>query len=110
GDSSRPRANTSIQVALLGGRLETSLGPLAGVAYPPLAFTHDYVCFLNSIPGTTSYQLSGPAVLVADGKVKAIKGNRQAPSTLVEGQMQAGALFGDIRQAAAGCIAGRRGQ
>jgi hypothetical protein len=110
GDKSRPRANTSIQVALLGGQLDTSLGRLAVVGDPPLALNQTYVLFLKLIPGTTSYQLSGPAVLVADGKVKAIKGTRQAPSTLINGEIQADALVGDIRRAARGCLAAGGGQ
>lgn len=101
----QPTGNTTVEVSLRGGTIQTPNGPIEVRNEQPLDLGDRYLLFLKRIPKTSSFELSGPHFTVGSLAPRA-RSRHELPNPLVTDDKTTNTFLADLRAAASRCQKG----
>jgi hypothetical protein len=98
----QPTSDTTVEVSLRGGTIQTPSGPIEVKNEQPLDLGDRSLLFLKRIPKTSSFELSGPHFTIAGGTPR-VRSRHELPAILASGGRSTNAVLEELRAAAAKC-------
>jgi hypothetical protein len=101
----QPAGNTTVEVSLRGGTIQTPNGPIEVRNEQPLDLGDRYLLFLKRIPKTSSFELAGPHFTLGSLAPR-LRSRHEMPNPLVTGAKSTTTVLADLRAAASKCQKG----